>query len=436
MKKENNMTHISTLSPSGLTRRSSSGLTPIKRLLHIALCSVLLFSSCSLFFEHEADDVQSSISSEESQNKTYLSINIGNKTAAKTIRPNTVSVTSLTNFNLLGKNLDTFESKLIAQAENIADFPTQIEITPGSWEFSLYASYRTALYSATTPAIIQPGVNNQIFFMLRPEGEFGDFTLTVDLTDNTGIAKVNAKLKSITDEIIDTKEFTLTDTASRIIEYSKEKLNPGTYDICFDFFADANDPTPINNWESYILIKAGTITEETLSLNFNQVYTITYDYNDAAGTAGQFAGGIQINKYSARSSFDLPKAKPTDPTDHRNFIGWRNTATSEIISKITPGTTGNLNLQAIYAYNELYVSDNISGSAGADVLIGDESNSGFTPDSPLLTINKAIEIIDANPHPDVDWTIYVTGSVTSAGTSATGANQYKSSIIPDTITTS
>ena len=221
MKKENNMTHISTLSPSGLTRRSSSGLTPIKRLLHIALCSVLLFSSCSLFFEHEADDVQSSISSEESQNKTYLSINIGNKTAAKTIRPNTVSVTSLTNFNLLGKNLDTFESKLIAQAENIADFPTQIEITPGSWEFSLYASYRTALYSATTPAIIQPGVNNQIFFMLRPEGEFGDFTLTVDLTDNTGIAKVNAKLKSITDEIIDTKEFTLTDTASRIIEYSK-----------------------------------------------------------------------------------------------------------------------------------------------------------------------------------------------------------------------
>ena len=149
MKKENNMTHISTLSPSGLTRRSSSGLTPIKRLLHIALCSVLLFSSCSLFFEHEADDVQSSISSEESQNKTYLSINIGNKTAAKTIRPNTVSVTSLTNFNLLGKNLDTFESKLIAQAENIADFPTQIEITPGSWEFSLYASYRTALYSAT-----------------------------------------------------------------------------------------------------------------------------------------------------------------------------------------------------------------------------------------------------------------------------------------------
>ena len=396
---------------------------------------MLLFSSCSLFFEHDADDSQSSTSEVSStQGKTYLSINIGSKTAAKTIRPNTVSVDALTNFKLFGKSFSSLETKVLAEAGNKDGLPNHIEITPGDWEFTLTANYGSALYSATTPARIEADVNNPIFFMLSPQGEFGSFVLTVDLTDNSSVAKVNANLKTVADEAIDSKEFSLADSASRVIEYSKVNLTPGTYNISFDFFADANDPTPINNWESYIIIKAGTITEESINLNFNQVYTITYDYTSVDGTAGQFAGGIQINKYSARSSFDLPKGKPTDPSNLKSLIGWRNTTTSEIITKITPGTTGNLNLQAVYAYNVLYVSNNVSGEAGADVIIGDEANSGFTPDSPLKSIDKACEIIAANPHPDVDWTIYVTGSIATAGADLSGANQYKQSTIPDTIT--
>ena len=215
----------------------------IKTIKAFTVVFLLMLTSCSNFFEHEADDIKNSIETEESSpsvesRKTYLSINIGNKTASRTIRPQNISIDKLTNFTLYGtaEGQELLGAPLMS-APDSANLPDRIEITPGHWAFSLTANYGSAIYAAQTEVDIIPNIENHIAFVLKPQGEWGSFSLTVDLSSNTEISKVNAHLQTVAGEEIDSQVFR-PEPENPVINYSQINLNPGTYMVSFEFFGN------------------------------------------------------------------------------------------------------------------------------------------------------------------------------------------------------
>ncbi len=393
-------------------------LNKIKQLLQIALsASVLLFgASC----KNSLEPVNSVINN-DTNGKTVLVIRARTKSSTKdsiksnrTINP-VLSLNTLQNFHLIGLLNDAEELNITFPA--ISDFENEIEITSGTWTFTLSAESKddaTMGFSATVTAEIKQGIQNPVYFELTPNGTDGQFSITIDLSgnenNNQNVDVVKATLKSVSGEEIETKKFNLSEQeySSRILTYSKTNFNPGTYNLLFEFFA-GNDTTPLNQWESYLCVVSQICTTAHINLNFNDVYTI--NYLEATGgainvTDWTLEKGAAITKYSSRSEFDLPVYK----IDGKVFLGWKDSAGNNI-TKIDKGSTGNLNLIANYSDPVLYVS-----------AAGNDNNTGFSNADSLKTIDGACEKIFQFGYPSLDWTIYINGEVTGI---PTGSGNYQ-----------
>ncbi len=286
---------------------------------------------------------------------------------------------------------------------------------------------------------------NTVSFEVKPHGDFGGFSLSLDLSEDTNVDKVKITLKTLQGNLVEEpKEVILSELPQRRIEYSKNdiedadnRLEPGTYHLLFEFFANT-DPTPINQWESYICIIAQAITTAEINLNFNTVYTI--DYVDETGNsisdweAYNFSGTV-ITKYSARSNFTFPVLYK----DGFIFQGWYETVngTETKVSKINKGTSGNKTLKAKFIETVLYVSgmgyDNTAPDSQGHFGDGTES-------SPFETVNRACEYIISNGTPYAEWIIYIMGDVTGPNNSGkkagqrTSSSDYAMTSIPETLT--
>lgn len=418
----------------------------IKQLLHISLLfSVLVFfASCENLFEQKTSET-TQVSTEE---KTYLIINCKTGNSGRTVYPDYVSsVQDLSNFKLSGFYEGELEPSLIYSKSTYDSFieVSGMEITAGNWSFTLEAKDESnnISYTDSISRKIIRGSSNNISFVLKPSGD-ASISITISLAANTGVDTVVATLKKLNDETVDSKDFDISGKTGdeRNVTYSNTSVTPGNYKILFEFFTGTtpttetynhrgNDPTPINQWESYLKVVPGLTTSDTISLNFNSVYTITYAEPNEDGyntlpianlTSENTAyTGIAITKYSARSNFDLPICPDKEG---KVFLGWKNTE-GNVITKITPGTTGDLVLVCNYVDPVLYVSG-----------VGNESNLGFTETSPLKSVDKACEKIISYGRPELDWTIKVNGEITGIPKGKNGVNQtHGHSEIPAEITT-
>lgn len=406
----------------------------IKRFLLSGLVASLLLMvlSCGNMVQKELSDKSSEVDNADS--KTYLSINLGVKNNARTILPENPETVNGNFHNFVLKGSSQYvEEKELAAWEEATDIPQRIEVLPGDWTFTLSAVYDGAYgeipYSATVSATIKRGIDNSVSFVLKPQGEFGGFVLRLDLSSNTGVDKVIASLKKLSGQEIDSRTWdseALTNVGREITYYySGNDENPsavdpndpgtqnvirvGTYLVTFEFFTD-KDPTPINSWENYIYISPMTLTQKLdVSLNFNEVRTLTLKDEDGSDiTTDDISSGIIIKKFSTRSNFDLPVCSKDD----KIFLGWKDSNSENIYTKITPNITNNLTLTAYFVDPILYVSDNYNEDDSFTGELGSDDNFGFTASSPLKTIDGACELIYKYGRPDLDWTIKVNGSIT------------------------
>ncbi len=406
----------------------------IKRFLLSGLVASLLLMilSCGNMVQKELSDKSSEVDNADS--KTYLSINLGVKNNARTILPETPETVNGNFHNFVLKGSSQYvEEKELASWDDADNLPQRIEVLPGDWTFTLSAVYDGAYgeipYSATVSATIKRGIDNSVSFVLKPQGEFGGFVLRLDLSSNTGVDKVIASLKKLSGQEIDSRTWdseALTNVGREITYYySGNDENPsavdpndpgtqnvirvGTYLVTFEFFTD-KDPTPINSWENYIYISPMTLTQKLdVSLNFNEVRTLTLKDEDGSDiTTDDISSGIIIKKFSTRSNFDLPVCSKDD----KIFLGWKDSNSENIYTKITPNITNNLTLTAYFVNPVLYVSDNYNGDDPFTGELGSDDNFGFTASSPLKTIDGACELIYKYGRPDLDWTIKVNGSIT------------------------
>lgn len=424
----------------------------LKHSIHLTLIlsALLAFISCENSFEQSNSEENLN----SSERKTYLSVQVKTSNKGRTVNPTYVTgPEDFSSFKLMGYFEGETEPSLVISETSYANFQAETtarEITAGNWIFDMEAldSTDAITYKGRVPATIKQGESNSVTFNLKPAGDAG-ISITMTLEDNTGIDKVIATLRNLNDEPVDSKEFDISTKtgADRNITYSKTPVTPDTYKILFEFFAGANqetthqgnDPTPINQWESYVKVVEGVTTSDTINLNFNSVYTITYknsdgqiiDFGSLAEDDTNYSG-IAISKYSARSNFDLPVCTPPEG---QVFAGWTTTTGTDLssantITKITYKIAEDLTLQPYFTTPVLYVS----GS-------GDDSKHGFNASYPLESVNKACEQIVKYGNENLAWTIKIVGDVTGPHTSnrkeglRTSANDYGRSIIPETLTT-
>lgn len=375
---------------------------------------IFMLTSCENSFGHNSEGT-------ENQNgKTYLSINVTKSGKERTITPTAIELSDLQNFSLKGTAEGESTPALNKSYNTYQDISenSELEIAPGKWTFILSAEYSGSSdnplpssieYLATVTTTIQNGKSNPVYFVLTPQVS-GNGELEITFTKvNTSrkFDKIRATLTTITGSAVEIKEdFSIPETDNPndgSITYSKSDLEPGTYHLLFEFLInkEQNNYQPaVNQWESYVYITPGVKTSATISLEkgFNKVYTIRYE--DETGQEISDFSGFAIKKYSARSSFELPKGKQAGKV----FIGWKkynSDGTYEYITKITNELNEDLVLVADITDPILYISGT-----------GDDPSGDGTQANPFESIDKACEKIIALGDDDLDWIIYIEGDVT------------------------
>ena len=450
--------------------KKTKHLTRSALILSALLMGILNFS-CSNFVERIGEDTVQNASAANSD-KAYLSLSLKTNTKAsgisRTIIHNyesQISKNDLTNFVLKGIYetgeefiLGQLNRKLTIDLDETDRFTRNIELAPGIWTFTLTAEYlidpdnpdsfRITYSDTVTNKTINRGAGNSVSFTLKPQGDFGGFEISIDLSSNpsnpntntASVDKVKVELRTLAGQLKDSKEW---DSAAitgngGLIKYSytgndedpsivdpddldtQNIIKIGTYLASFEFFT-GNDPTPINQWENYIRVTPFTITQANVTLDFNDIYTLTFlnsdgspfDYSPDNGDLSDYS--ILTTKFSSRSSFDLPAYRPAS-MNSKIFLGWKDSG-DHLYTKITPNTTNSLTLSPYFVDPVLYVSST-----------GDDDDLGFTSTTQLETFTKAFEIIETYGNSDLDWTINVSGTI-KGGTN--GA--YAQCLIPESI---
>lgn len=400
------------------------------------LLASLLILSCKGMFSQKYEEPSSK------DGKTYLTLKVNNsRQAYRTLASDknlTFDITQFTDFSLIGKH-EGEEAKSLFEAASYSDLPQKIEIMSGQWEFNLYAKYKGIQFTdAGKSQYIMKGIENSISFTLKPVEEFGGCDISFTLT-NSQVSKVEVTLKSLSDGKIILEKSPLqisenngakTVSLKRNMASESERLSSGRYNAKFDFYTGEDGPKGyalLNEYESYLIITAAFTTSANITLDFNELYTITYKYITDSGEAVELVDAenfaLASNSfvpfyYSKGSEITLPEAKQ----NKKIFLGWKN-SDGQSIEKIEKGSGGNLVLTADFMDPVLYVSGT-----------GDDPTGDGSEENPFESIDKACEKIIEIGDSEMDWTIQVIGEVKGVpkGTSGTDAT-YGPNTIPEEV---
>lgn len=357
-----------------------------------------------------------SIDNSDAQDKqagtgTYITIN--SSSLARTIRPSSEEVkaleASLTDFTFTGtdsySNEITFTQTPISSIEQLKS--QRFAIAPGTWSFTLSAKLgeSSTTFTSTLENIkIEANRTTPLSFVLA-SANGGGISITVAFTDNN-ITKVKATLSKLEGSFTERSstfnqsDFTEKNDADGTSIYSvtyscdgskpEEELSGGTYHIVFDFYAEGTE-VPINSIPYDVRVVGGITTSSEQKVSLNETYTITYDCDD-----GTPAGGAVLpQKYSRKSGeITLPDMEKSGYV----FAGWfADSAYTQKIESIEAESTGNKELHAAFI-NSITVKT--GGSIHANIIT-----------EPVDSINTVLSIIRSYKASDVDWTIYIDGTV-------------------------
>ena len=413
-----------------------------KKITYIAstlLLTTLLFVSCKNIFSHN-----NSVAAEsDADGKTYLCLKVNNsREAFRSLAPQNTQpfdITAFTDFSLIGK-FEGEEGTTLFDADTYDDIPQKIEIMSGQWNFYLYAKYNNIEFVAEQKLYIMSGKQNNITFTLKPFEQVGGCDISFTLTDSQ-VSKVEVTLKRSSDgEIIldksplqiSDKNGTKTVSLKRSMAVEQERLASGRYYAKFDFYTGQEGPKGyalLNEYESFLIITDAFTTSANITLDFNELYTITYQYITDSGEAVELVDAANFALasnsfipfyYSKGSEITLPEAKQANKV----FLGWKKQASEEYISEIKATDQTNFTLVAQIAEPVLYVSED-----GDDSI--DSNDKGFTSANPLKTIEAACKQLKQFCESDFDWTIYINGEVTGIPTGSGNSSTYGPIIISD-----
>ncbi len=411
--------HLPALSLPCLTRQSPARdyrvtpdndrgmLRPIMTALLAALA--LLLASCS----NGISGTDTSGSSADG--KTYISISA--KTASsRSIAPSTddYSTEKLTNLEVTGHMTSVItvdepvtepEEISLAQAESLAELSGKsIPIEAGNWLLTLSASLNGVTFYGETRTEIEKGKVNPISFTLTPETSYGGMSITVEFTGEADKVSVSLKKAGLEEllaggELIPVEENDgkKSVTFSRSATSEEEKLESGSYYLLFEFFG-LEEIGRLNTVENIVRVKEGITTTAKLTLDLNEIYTITYETN------GGEPDTVLTDRYSRKSeAITLPEMKKSGCI----FKGWyenSDTDHANPLEYIDSSRASDLTLVAYFEkiLSTLYVTARTLEDGEEDTGDGSEAN-------PFANISSALAQINEYASDTTDYTIVLSG---------------------------
>ena len=321
----------------------------IKLFLGFLLATALLFLiSCNNGISDDikekeslSSDTEESLSTDNTEH-AYILVQLGEESAARSILPTALTRTELSYVLKGKKSTETAMSELGNwDSYEALQSMTKIELTTGSWSFSLEGLKEgVVVLTSTISKTINYG-NNSLSFTMK-ETSTGNGNLTVSLKyPLEGIAKVTAGLFNLQGTAISTYPVqNITSTISdgkNIAQYKKTAVPKGTYILRFYLYQKTSDLDYTNTYSVVIRIAPGCNTTGIEEIeNLNSIYSITYNLND-----GVWEDDIYIPlSYTNYTNVELPT---TLYKEGFVFGGWYTNAdfSGEKVTTIPYGTDGN-----------------------------------------------------------------------------------------------
>jgi len=356
--------------------------------------------------------------SNSADGKTYISIS-AKTVQARSIAPSTddYSTEKLTNLELTGHMTSVItvdepvtepEEISLAQAESLAELSGKsIPIEAGNWLLTLSATLNGVTFYGETRAEIEKGKINPISFTLTPETSYGGMSITVEFTGEADKVSVSLKKAGLEEllaggELIPVEENDgkKSVTFSRSATNEDERLESGSYYLIFEFFG-LEGVGRLNTVENIVCVKEGITTTAKLTLNLNEIYTITYETN---GGEPESTDDILTSKYSRKSeTISLPQMKRAGCI----FKGWYESSDTDYanpLESIDSSRASDLTLVAYFEeiLSNLYVTARTLGSGEEDIGDGSEAN-------PFASISSALAQINEYASDTTDYTIVLSG---------------------------
>ncbi len=343
----------------------------MKNIKKISLSAVILsfmLFSCKGFYSEQ----NKSNDPEKSDGKTYLVVGSATvvdteKKADRTIIQNYIE--ELTDFELTGTISGGTEKKLASVPTFAKLSGAKIPLDAGTWDFTLKANLGEVQFSGSTgDIVIEAGKTNTISFELSAGEGFGGIQINMTFTGKADQVIVDMWDEDRTDtvngtsRIFNTADFTPASDDPDNDTYSftykldvaddEEQLKYGTYFIKFTFkYKSDTDPAwdsaqyeTLNTYSAFVRVGNGINTKANLSIDLNEVYTITYDDNGGSLAANE----VKVFNFSRKSEITLPQMDGED--EYTDFLGWYTDEDFDEDTKIEEikNRTGNITLHARY----------------------------------------------------------------------------------------
>ena len=202
-------------------------------------------------------------------------------------------------------------------------------------------------------------------------------------------------------------------------EISSGRIAVGEYRITFDFYSrdittstkigtkvvDTNAKQKVNSISYIVRIAKGLYSNLEQTVDLNQLYTITYNYNLPLGVSATMTENeYKVNKYS-RKSEDI--VLPMIHTGSSIFEGWYD-EDGQMVTHIPKGSTGDKTFTAHWR----------SLATDTETLYVDVTNPdnkyhyGVLEDYPLNSLQTALDIIQGTYNQNHHWIIKIKGELT------------------------
>ncbi len=389
----------------------------------VVLCS---FLSCTQSFQN---DENNSVDS-----NTYLVIKENNVSLSRSINPDlNAALDKMQSIYLYATKTGESQVVLASNLPNLESLYNQqflLEQGAGVYSFQLKGIIDSVYFNSSVSNVaIEESKTNPISLELSPAksatelttpfDDFGgvDFKLNFD-TSKTTVSKVQITVEQLVDgsDPVQVDERVISSFASgspKSVQYKRSvsstssgstssgvfsggRIETGTYKITFRFYYD----TQVLNTLPYVVnVSKGlnTVFEDTVDLN--EVYKNTYNYNNGSVSCSLAEGQMKIDNYTRKSSnIILPRLKKANHI----FCGWYD-ENENLVTSIPANSTGNKTLTAHWIAMDKTQPVTLYVNRSADYHYGNSEEYGYS------NLAEAIETILYTGGGSADFVIKVKG---------------------------
>ena len=370
------------------------------------LLSMILFAACNNGLSED----------KKSDSEKGIIIVSANASSARTINPS-IDIDDFDTFVLKGKIGTTGTEQTLANGDTVEELNTPaIALDAATWILTLTAKLNGVTFSGTETVSVSAASTTPIAFTLEPTVTTGAASIKINFSGDSNKVTLKFYQAGTTEPTTGTDGIITTGAGESYVLANFTDKTAGTYILKAKFDKTegegANQKTyPLNTVTLTINIAAGLTTTHEMSIDLEEVYTVTYHFivngvevgsgsTIPDGSGITIASGTLVDKYSRKGE---TITLPTLAKEGYGFLAWYDehwnddNGGTQIGSIVQGCTSGDQHFYGCLA-NTIYVG-------------GESSGIGWSQEKGTDTVASAISKISSYYKP-IDWFIQVDGQYT------------------------